>query len=134
MVSHSEDSFSLYEIDSRMGLNGCKCHWVFPCLMEEQSQRFFVMLGEASIDKLTKSTFLNLVDFAEKASAIELVLVLTRDHPQKGNFIFFKTLLEDYKNLFKTIDAHRIGQNGMKSMIAEDQVAEAVLKFALFGI
>jgi len=51
--------------------------------METESKRFFLCLGDISMDKFTKSTFLNIVAFAEKAGASSLVVVLNRDHAQK---------------------------------------------------
>jgi hypothetical protein len=71
----------MYEFDSRVGLNGQQCLWKFPCLFETTEQRFFVWMGDVTIDKFTKSTFMNLVSFAEKAGAKSLILVQTRDHP-----------------------------------------------------
>lgn len=59
----------LYDIDSRVGLNGSRSLWSFNCLQDEESQRFFVWLGELPIDKFTKTTFLNLVSFAEKTGS-----------------------------------------------------------------
>jgi len=37
-----------------------------------------------TIEKFTKSTFLNLANFAETSGAKQLVLVMLRDHSQKG--------------------------------------------------
>ncbi len=56
----------LYDIDSRVGLNGSRSFWSFPCLKDEENMRFFVLLGDLTIDKFTKTTYLNLVNFAEK--------------------------------------------------------------------
>jgi hypothetical protein len=64
-----EGSYKLYDIDSRVGLNGSKCFSQFQCLHDEDSQRFYVWMGGMTIDKFTKTTFLNLVNFAEKAGA-----------------------------------------------------------------
>ena len=71
-------------IDSKVGLNGAQTNWSFPCMHDEDSKRFFVWLGDLHIEKFTKSTLLNLVDFAEKAGCSKMVLVMDRDHPQKG--------------------------------------------------
>jgi hypothetical protein len=62
------------------------CHWIFPSMVEEESHRFFVMLGDATTDKFTKSNFMNLAAFAEKSEATEMVLMINRDHPQKGKY------------------------------------------------
>lgn len=74
----------LFELDSRVGLNGSQSHWSFPCMQDEDAQRFYVWLGDLSIEKFTKTTFLNLVNFAEKANCNKLILVQDRDHRQKG--------------------------------------------------
>jgi len=48
--------------------------------METESKKFFVWLGDITIDKFTKTTFLNIVQFAETAGASSLVIVQNRDH------------------------------------------------------
>jgi hypothetical protein len=58
-----------YEFDSRVGLNGSQVHCTFPCLLDSENKRFYVWLGDITIDKLTKSTFLNIADFAENKGA-----------------------------------------------------------------
>lgn len=88
MLKVAEGKAKLFELDSRVGLNGSQSHWSFPCLQDEASKNFFVFLGDLSIDKLTKTTFLNLVNFAEKANAQKLILIQDRDHKQKGKLIF----------------------------------------------
>jgi hypothetical protein len=71
----------MYEFDSRVGLNGQKCLWMFPCILDSVHSRFFVWMGDVSIEKFTKSTFMNLVGFSEKAGAKQLILVVSRSHP-----------------------------------------------------
>jgi len=83
VIKVKEGRFRVYELDSRVGLNGSKSLETFDCLMETESKRFFVWLGDISIDKFTKTTFLNMVDFAEKAGASSMVIVQNRDHVQK---------------------------------------------------
>lgn len=75
-----------FEVESRVGLNGSQSYWSFPCLADESKQRFFIWLGDVTIEKFTKTTFLNLVDFAEKSGAKKIILTLNRDHPQKDKF------------------------------------------------
>lgn len=58
-----------FELDSRVGLNGGQTCWNFPCLLDSERKMFFVWLGEISIEKFTKTTFLNIVNFAENAGA-----------------------------------------------------------------
>ena len=84
MFKVSENKAKLFELDSRVGLNGSQSNWSFPCMQDEDSHRFYVYLGDVNIDKFTKSTFLNLVNFAEKAGCNKLILVQERDHRQKG--------------------------------------------------
>jgi len=56
----------MYEFDARIGLNGQQCLWKFPCLLDLSQNKFFVWMGDVTIEKFTKSTFMNLVGFAEK--------------------------------------------------------------------
>ena len=65
----------LYDIDSRVGLNGSKSLWSFACLHDEEHARFFVSIGDITLDKFTKTTFMNLTNFAEKLNCKEMILV-----------------------------------------------------------
>jgi hypothetical protein len=94
-----DDQGKIFELDSRVGLNGSQCYWSFPCLNDEQKQRFFIWLGDVTIEKFTKTTFLNLADFAEKSKAKQMVLVLSRDHAQKGMYTYALYILLKYPNL-----------------------------------
>ena len=76
-----------FELDSRVGLNGAQVCWSFPCVLDEQRQIFFVWIGDITIERFTKTTFLNLTNFAENAGATEIMLVQPRDHVQKGKNI-----------------------------------------------
>ena len=60
----SNDDMEQFELDSKMGLNGSLDYWSFPCLLDKPSKRFYVWFGETTIDKFTKTTFLNIVSFA----------------------------------------------------------------------
>jgi hypothetical protein len=75
-----EGKNSAYEFDSRVGLNGSQIHSSFPCMLDEENQRFYVWLGDITICKFTKSTFMNLVNFAETKGAQTMVFVQIRDH------------------------------------------------------
>jgi len=77
--------------------------------MDSENKRFIIWLGDITIDKFTKSTFMNLADFAESKDATSLVFVQMRDHSQKDNF----------KKLFKVLDGKRVNKKGMKSMLNE---------------
>ena len=69
-----------YEFDSRIGLNGSQIHSTFPCLLDSENKRFYVWLGDITIDKFTKSTFMNLANFGESKEALSMVFVQLRDH------------------------------------------------------
>jgi len=43
--------------------------------LEETNKRFFVWLGDVTIDKLTKSTFMNLANFADERGATKMVMI-----------------------------------------------------------
>ena len=74
-----------FEIDARVGIRGEKTNWMFTCLFDRKNSRFYVWLSQAmSIDKLSKSSLLNIVSFAQKMlNANSLIFILPRDHPQK---------------------------------------------------
>lgn len=93
MFKVSEGQFKLFDIDSRAGLNGSQAHWSFPCMHDEEFARFYIYLGDVSINMFTKTTFLNLVSFAEKSESKELILVMDRDHHQKGNTLINNQML-----------------------------------------
>ena len=74
----------LFEVDSRIGLNGTSTFWSFPCLHDEAKEILIVWLGDINFDKFTKTTFMNLVNFAEKSNCKQIVFVMDREHPQKS--------------------------------------------------
>lgn len=80
----NNEKVKMFEIDSRVGLNGSTTNWQFSCMQDEERKNFIVWLGDISIDKFTKTTFMNLVNFAEKAGCAKMILVQNRDHCQKG--------------------------------------------------
>lgn len=84
MIKVENDAFKLFELDSMVGLNASHHFQSFTCLFEEDKKRFFVLLGDITIDKFTKSTYLNLVSFAEKQGANSMVLIQNRDHSQRS--------------------------------------------------
>lgn len=85
LVKLTDEKFKLFEFEAKVGLNASQSHSTFFCLFEETNQRFFVWLGDVTIDKFNKSTFLNLVNFATEHGALKMVLIQSRDHCQKGN-------------------------------------------------
>jgi len=82
------------------------------------------MLGDITIERFTKSTFMNIVDFAEKLGATKMILIQNRDHVQKDQF----------RKLFSVLDAHRVGKNGMTEMTTEERLNEWISKYALYQI
>jgi len=48
--------------------------------MDNENKRFYIWLGDITVSKFTKSTFMNLANFAESKGALSMVLVLIRDH------------------------------------------------------
>jgi hypothetical protein len=83
----SEEKVKLFDLNSRIGLNGSKSHCNFSCMQDEETKRFIVWIGDISIEKFTKTTFMNLVNFAEKSGCTKMILVQNRDHSQKGKNI-----------------------------------------------
>lgn len=113
-----------FELDSRVGLNGAQVCWSFPCVLDEQRQTFFVWLGDITIERFTKTTFLNLTNFAEREGATQIMLIQPRDHVQKAQF----------QKLFKVLDAERVSKKGMQDLMGEDKLEQHVEKFALYNI
>ena len=82
-----------FEIDSRVGISGTQTCWNYPCVYDESSQKFFIWLGDVTIEKFTKTTFLNLVNFGQNLGATTMVLIMNREHTQKGIKILSLLLL-----------------------------------------
>ncbi len=83
-----------FELDSKVGLNGSKTCWSFSCVYDQEREKFFVWLGDITIERFTKTTFLNLVNFAERIGAKQLILIQNRDHLQKGRqYIIYKSAI-----------------------------------------
>lgn len=103
MVKANEMNVKLYEFDARVGLNGSYSQWNYPCIFNEENRVFFVLIGDVTIDKFNKTSFMNLVAFAEKAGAAKMVLIQERDHVQKGNNFAFINLFNSYRVIQKTL-------------------------------
>lgn len=67
---------------------------------------------------------MNLASFAEGRGASSMVMVQSRDHCQKNEF----------KRLFKVLDAKRVGKKGMKEMMNEDHILEYITKYSLYQV
>jgi len=92
--------------------------------MDNENKRFYIWLGDITVNKFTKSTFMNLANFAESKGALSMVLVLIRDHCEK----------DDFKKLFKVLDGKRVGKKGMKSMMGEEDILSYIEKYALYQV
>jgi len=62
------------------GLTGSEVLKHYPCLFHEPSHRFFVWLGDSDVTYFTKSTFLNLCNFAEGAGAHSVTFLVYHEH------------------------------------------------------
>lgn len=113
-----------FELDSKVGLNGSKTCWSFSCVYDQEREKFFVWLGDITIERFTKTTFLNLVNFAERIGAKQLILIQNRDHLQKVQF----------QKLFKVVDADRVSRRGMQELMGDDKLDQKVEKYALYKI
>jgi hypothetical protein len=82
-----ESQVKNFEIDSRVGISGTKTCWKFPCVYDDSTEKFFVWMGDVMIDKFTKTTFMNLVNFGQNLGATNMVLIMDREHTQKGNHL-----------------------------------------------
>ncbi|CDW75147.1 UNKNOWN [Stylonychia lemnae] len=116
--------FKFYDIDSRVGLNGSRSLWSFSCLHDEVNSRFFIWLGDLPIEKFTKSTFLNLTNFADKLSCKQVVLIMNRDHQQKN----------EYQRLLSVMDAQRVSKRGMDQLLTAARITDWIQLYALYRI
>jgi hypothetical protein len=124
MIKLNDDKFKLMDFDAKVGLNASVLHHNYPCLLDEDKKKFFVWLGDITIDKFNKSTFMNLANFAENNGATSMVLIQNRDHCQKDQF----------RKLFKVLDAHRVKKGGMKEMLNKEKIEEYMQKYGLYQI
>jgi len=53
-------------------------------MQDDATKIFYIWLGDLSIEKFTKTIYMNLVNFAEKAGSSKMILIQDRDHRQKG--------------------------------------------------
>jgi len=119
-----ESQVKNFEIDSRVGISGATTCWKFPCVYDDSTEKFFVWMGDVTIDKFTKTTFLNLVNFGQNLGATNMVLIMNREHTQKDQF----------QKLFKVLDAHRLSKRSMQELMGSEQLDENVEKYAVYRI
>ena len=86
----------VFDIESKAGLSGYDTMASFECLLAEET--FYVQLGVTPFALFDKSTYLNLLDFAESQSAKQCVLLLAREHPER----------REYERTFRVIEAIRV--------------------------
>jgi len=67
---------------------------------------------------------MNLVGFAEKSGATQMLLVQNRGHPQK----------KEFKRLFQVLDAIRVEKRKLGDFVTEEKLHDAIEKYALFTI
>lgn len=85
------------------------------------SRKFFVQIGETKSVLFSKSTLLNLADFAEKRGATELVLLLDSQHPEKNLF----------KKIFHVVDVERMRSSEVALLLnsaSRQSLKEVILK------
>lgn len=110
--------FKRFVVDSCAGLLGSETLRQYPCLMDFASGRFYVWLADTDFALFTKSTFMNLCNFAENQGADKLLLLIDAQHTQK----------KQYKSMFQVIDAHKLGSNQVKMLIeGQDRLAAKAL-------
>ena len=69
-----------FVFDACAGLSGTETLSQYPCIFEPQTARFFVWLGDTDFALFTKSTFMNLSDFAESAGAKTVIFLIFHAH------------------------------------------------------
>ena len=85
-------------ITSEGGLLGTDVHAEFPCVLHVDKRRFFVNIGLIDFKFFTKSTLMNLCNFAEEKGAKELVFLLDKTHTER----------KMYRSTFNLIDANSL--------------------------
>lgn len=111
--------------DACAGLSGTETLNQYPCVYDADGDRqFFVWLGDTEFSLFTKSVFMNLCNFAEEAGARSVTFLVFHQHRQK-------TL---YRNMFRVIDAKRLGTDAVKQLIGvqDTHSAKAVQAATLF--
>lgn len=93
--------------DACAGLSGTETLNQYPCIFEAESKRFFVWLGDTDLSLFTKSTFMNLSNFAESSGANSICFLVFHAHRQKTQ----------YKSLFRVIDARRLRTQALQDII-----------------
>ena len=107
----SSDLTRKFVFDACAGLSGTETLHQYPCVYDGRSSRFFVWLGDTDFALFTKSTFMNLCEFAEsECQAISVTFLVFHQHRQK----------EQYRSMFRVIDAKRLGSEAVKELIGKE--------------
>lgn len=93
-------NYDKFTIESVGGLLGTDKLAEFPCVHDCAAKKFYVQIGKTDYAFFTKSTLLNLCDFAEKENAQQIVFILDR---QNGN-------ASKYKSTLRMVDAEKLGK------------------------
>ena len=114
-----------YLFEAQAGLSGQETLHRYPCILDPLSSRFFVWLGDLDFALFTKSTFMNLSNFAEQQGAQTITFIIYHEHRQKVQF----------RNMFKVIDAVRLGSEAVQELVgaSDRQAARRVLASTLFS-
>ena len=122
--SCQQESTRKYLFDACAGLSGVETLHQYACVYEADSRRFFVWLGDLEFSLFTKSTFMNLSNFAEGVGAQTITFCIYHQHRQKAQ----------YRSMFGVIDANRLGTDAVKDLVgAQDrQAAKSIIASTLF--
>jgi hypothetical protein len=80
LLKVSPGFYKLSEFDCRIGLNASQIHATYPCLLDQQNKIFYIFMGDIPIEKFSKSTLMNLANYAEKNGASSAIFVQNRNH------------------------------------------------------
>ena len=119
-----QDKFQTFIVDSCAGLVGSETLRQFPCLLDEDKNSLYVQLGDMDFALFTKSTFMNLCNFAESKGAGKILFTVDSQHRQ----------IKQFKSMFEVIDARKLRSNSLKKLIEADdrQVAKKILETTTF--
>lgn len=79
----TQGEYKRFVVDSCAGLLGSDTLRQYPCLMDYANSKFYVWLSDTDFALFTKSTFMNLCNFAENHGATKVLLLLDTQHAQK---------------------------------------------------
>lgn len=125
LMPNMPNSTRKFLFDACAGLSGSETLSQYPCVFEAESARFFVWLGDTDLSLFTKSTFMNLSNFAESAGARSVIFLVFHAHRQKNQ----------YKSLFRVIDARRLRTEALRDLIGggiERSAVKCILATILF--